>query len=71
MQQGQAVWGSAPADAGLPPNRLKVTAGSGEGGRGGSERSGRAAVGPGLAEKPSVKVYELIRIVVPLHQRQL
>lgn len=69
MQQGQAVWGSTPP---LPPNRLKVTAGSGEGRGGeGRERGGRAAAGPGLAEKPSVKVYELIRIVVPLHQRQL
>lgn len=27
--------------------------------------------GLSLAEKQSVKVYELIRIVVPLHQRQL
>lgn len=70
MQQGQAGRGSAPR-CGAAPNRLKVTAGFGEGAAGGGERSCGAAVGPGLAEKPSVKVYELIRMVVPLHQRQL
>lgn len=53
MQQGPAVWGRAPTDAGLPPNRLKVTAGSGRGE--GGRRSGEAAVGPGLAEKAECK----------------
>lgn len=39
--------------------------------RPGDAERGAGLPRPGLAEEASVEVYELIRMVVPLHQRQL